>query len=203
MSQNWNRRLTMSKIFTPKDGEVYGFKFKKNRLNDETLWLHDDTPRNNLVIPMHAAHYKSDYKVVNNCVLTKNPLHPNQILNDRINSYFQINLTGALNLKYRERINLPVYYIKMDGYKQLLYKCKSVNFGRIPIDNSQEQTYFRLNELKHTTYTDEYQYYAHNDQLNCSMIFQKSGYAYMYDIEDEYQNLRVTEPILSEIIFFV
>ena len=91
----------------------------------------------------------------------------------------------------------------MDGYKQLLYKLKSSTFMRDLKDPSIE-TYLVIPKLIPTSYTDEYQYYRDNQQLNCSLIFQKEGFENMYDIEsDIYPNLRVSKPVLSEVIFFV
>ena len=193
----------MSRIFAPKDGEVYGFKFTQAPPEAPDLWIYDPNPLNNSVKPLAAGHYKSDYKLINNCVLNKNPQLPNQTLYDIVGMHFQKNLIGDIAARISERTYLPLYYIKMDGYKQLLYKLKSCNFMRDLKDPSAE-TYLVLPRLIHTPYTDEYQYYRDNQQLNCSLIFQKEGFGYMYDIErDVYPNLRVSEPILSEIIFFV
>lgn len=166
-------------------------------------WTYDRNPLNNSVKPLAAGHYKSDYKLVNNCVLNKDPRHPNQTLYDIVGMYFQKNLVGDIASKISERTYLPLYYIKMDGYKQLLYKLKSSTFMR-DLKVPSTETYLIIPKLIPTSYTDEYQYYRDNQQLNCSLIFQKEGFENMYDIEsDIYPNLRVSKPVLSEVIFFV
>jgi hypothetical protein len=190
----------MSRIFAPKDGEVYGFPFV---LGNNEFWSHVTKPLNNSIRSAASAHYKSEYNLINNCVLNRNPQSPDQILYDLIGMYFQKNLIGEIYNKISERTYLPLYYIKMDGYKQLLCKLKFHHFTH-DTNEPATTTFLSMPTLSHTSYTDEYRYYKDNNQLNCSLLFKKTGFENMYDIEnDTYPNLRVSKPILSEIIFFV
>lgn len=192
----------MSKRHEPSHKASYGFKFIKSV--DNTL-EYISNPLNPTVTPCaffgHDVHYSKIY----NCVLY-NPHDPTKTLFSILKVHFKAELTGDVGRKYRENLHLPLYYIKLDGSKQLLYKLKIQDFfeSTITAEDGINRTVLRFPRFESSPYTSEFDHFKSINQLNCSLIFNKSGFDYLYDIErDTYPNVRVTSPVLSEVIMFV
>lgn len=139
------------------------------------------------------------YKVIHSCDLYKD--NYNTTLYDVLKiNYFQDNLIGEYYENLKNSIVLPLYYLKQDGTKQLVYNLKFTHF-KYHLDF----THFELpdNISYGSNYVDEFNYYRFAGMLNFRLIFKNNGYEYLYCIDKENELIRVNKPVIEEMICFV
>lgn len=169
----------LSFVFENIEPYTYGYKKKKN--------IYKNFIKTNY----------SGYEVIHSCDLYKD----NTTLYDILKTnYFKDNLIGEYYENCKDSIVLPLYYLKQDNTKQLIFNLKLKNFS---FDSDIIKVELLDNISFSSNYIDEFNYYRFAGMLNFRLIFKNNGFEYLYCVDKENELIRVDKPIFEEMICFV